>query len=288
LGLAVATPNTATAPDGSATACRLNNDTDEDAHSKKLGTAFLTSWGVFSIFCKKGTQGVIAGIAFSPDGSGPLTWIPQINWARYALLQPTQNNRYPIIMNKDSYNGSGIVGDNHLFWCAQVELSKYYAGPPAVNNTGSSLVIAKDEAYYAAGAVPSWLKTKPFIISIIPYYSSTELASENANKYIASFETSAEILSLYLSADGKINLVGSVFGSLLVTGAHTWSAFQKCTLQINLNNGSNSTIKTTGWTGSGTTTGTSNGYAINGAIYHGMASDLSGQFNGWVSEFIQQ
>jgi len=253
----------------------------------RVHSGSIVGAGIFSFYLKNGTQGNIASYRYYPNNSA-LVNIADVptQWTRYQVLSGYGSDNYCVLyVNLDGETGTGITnGDNKLYWGMQVEVGEIYAHSPIPNNTGSAKIKAADEAILAAADVPSWLRNTGYKKSLIPEYSSVQLAAEGTDKVLDCFVTTAETITIKLASNGKIYIDGSVSGNLFTsTVAHTWSAQQVCLISVRYNNGANCVVTTSGFTtGNAVQTGTAFAVA-DGDIYMGMTDAIASHFNGLMS-----
>ena len=241
-----------------------------------------------SFFCKLGTAGSVA--SYYKAGSPNYQNIsPAAAWNRYTASRNISGTTiYAGVYNAADFNYLlGAAGDNFLYWCCQVEESRYYAGRP-IPTSGAAVTTNKDKAHYPAAIVPTDLRDGCGG-DIYPGYSSAELATcaAHTKKYIARFcDSGANSVGFYLYSD-DLKLHVEVDGTdIAATDALTWSAHQRCRWEWRRISGT--LIASLFTAGNGTVSGTpparSDGHLILGAYDTGDLATMNQQFDGAICE----
>jgi hypothetical protein len=179
----------------------------------------------------------------------------------------------------------GVAGYGAYFWGFNIIQNAYelsYCKSTATVGTKEADVVT-----YAEADVAPFIRATGFKFRIKPNYSSTRLALDAQEHYLMSFETTDEDIDLYFSADGKLNIRGSVSGALLVTSALTWSALQVLDITVEHNRGGTSALIVAGaTTNNGLYSGTS--YAVaDGDLWIGQTKASAKHFDGKMTRLAE-
>jgi hypothetical protein len=171
----------------------------------------------------------------------------------------------------DMTHVAGSAMGTTAVWEIMIATANYI---PSIITTAAGVVTrAKSELYFPAAKIPAMLR-KRFSCDITPYWSD---AMPIAPRYLWSFADSTETISCYFNnADKKIKVVGSVTGLFVQSAALTLTPFTTYACSWDADTGKQ-TIAGVEVTGTAWAT-------ANGNLYWGMKNDLSGQFNGIISE----
>jgi len=173
------------------------------------------------------------------------------------------------LMKDDILSYQGTAGEGALFWGVNVIATKHLVS--YIKTEASSAIRTSDELSYAEADVPARLRLGFTQHIIFHEYSSAMLTTAGGQKVIASFDATAETVTVYLDgADNKVHVVGSVSGQFVESAALTWSLYQHAIVKFEFDNGSNSVLTTSGFTtGNGVVAGTK-AEAADGDVTHGM------------------
>jgi len=276
-------------------------------------TGIVTGVCLFGVFCKLGTKGVgitlfryvnaannYVGIRYNlqtlisdvtDDVSGSVLYHGMVPadggfYFCYAICNiatiPTSDDVVIQLLDNSGNNVFSQSGEEIYLWGFTSEYGTDYLSYLKLE----AGLFSGDELSYAEADVPAWLRLGFTQHIIFHAYSSAMLTTDGGQKIIASFDATAETVTVYLDgADNKVHVVGSVSGQFVESAALTWSLYQHAIVKFEFDNGSNSVLTTSGFTtGNGTVTGTQ-AAAADGDVAHGMNhTALDEQFDGLLAK----
>lgn len=297
------TDNAIIAPDGTVTADKIVENTDNDTHI--IGQSFTPDGA--SRYCFSGygradertwvslrlsTAGfpndtqvyfdLVNGIVGTQIGSPDSVGIEYVKDGYYRFWFTVTSNAAVSTSARidlaDADNSNSYLGDGSsglYLWNAQVEIGSFPSSP--IETTNLAVTRPKDQTKWLEADVPDALRGI-FSVKIIPYFDH----DTPINHFVADFKDSGaspRIQLIYQQSGNNWRLVTP--GGNIDVGAVTFSRMQEITLTIDPNVSSLTVQGCT--TGDGTTTGTP--YVITeGDINWGMTNAGASQFNGLISE----
>jgi hypothetical protein len=178
------------------------------------------------------------------------------------------------------FAGDGASG--FWAWQAQLELG-YWPSSIIINSGTGEATRAADNAYWAAGSVPSALRGL-ITLYVIPQFSSEQLYDADTVNTILHFDDATQDIRVYFeqgtaSDTGRIVVYGA--SALCTTGNLTWSRGQL--LKITLNPATGDVTTTLFTTGNGTADGTA-WSTDDGNVYLGQSASNTDYFFGVIFE----
>lgn len=166
-----------TAPDGGSDADKLTSTGAGQTAGRLLYNTGGTSTPLTaSIWVKQGTQGnkvsVRAGSANNTD------YTPTASWQRIFHTYTGGSAVNEILVAWNLWGGSGgtgVTGDNHFFWGAQLEGERFPSS--YIRTSGATATRAADVLTFTAGQIPSWFWNAPWTCRAWPRWANTDLAS---------------------------------------------------------------------------------------------------------------
>lgn len=199
----------------------------------------------------------------------------------YTATDSSSRSHHIRLSKEDSDSYEGVSGEGLYVGDFNIIDSTYAMSYIYVS--GGAVTKSKDVAYFTSTNTPAWAYAG-VKLRIYPEYANSRIV---ASKSIICYkDLVGEIITVSIDTSNRINVDGSVSGSIIQTAAHTWSRMQALDVTFVANNGSHPAIITSGFTtGNNTYEGAGAGIAINACdVYIGQDSSSANQLDGFISE----
>ena len=165
------------APDGGSDADKLTSTgAGQTAGRLFYNTGSTSTPLTASTWVKQGTQGtkvsIRAGSANNADFTATAAW----QRISHSYVGGSAQNEILILWNLwGGSGGTGVTGDNHFFWGAQLEGERFPSS--YIRTSGATATRAADVLTIAQAAIPSWFFGAGWTCRAWPRWADTDLAS---------------------------------------------------------------------------------------------------------------